>query len=167
MEKKKPVMKYSTQVFSDDKELTALTSRTTQNIVELNLAGDSTTSVRVDGMVQPGESFNLYVAEVDKNGKPVADAEEFGYRVTVSGDGAVSFDENNPEASVTITNQELPEATPTVTPEETPTVTPTPTTSTGVKTGDDTPIGFYMVLLFAAAIVMEEAARRRRRNTQK
>ena len=151
----------------DDKELTALTSRTTQNIVELNLAGDSTTSVRVDGMVQPGESFNLYVAEVDKNGKPVADAEEFGYRVTVSGDGAVSFDENNPEASVTITNQELPEATPTVTPEETPTVTPTPTTSTGVKTGDDTPIGFYMVLLFAAAIVMEEAARRRRRNTQK
>ena len=67
-----------------------MTSRTTQNIVELNLAGDSTTSVRVDGMVQPGESFNLYVAEVDKNGKPVADAEEFGYRVTVSGDGIAS-----------------------------------------------------------------------------
>ena len=78
----------------------------------------------------------------------------------------VLFDENNLNAEVTIINQEQPEATPTVTPEETITPTPTPGTSTGVKTGDDTPIGFYMALLFVAALAIEETTRRRRKKEQ-
>ena len=80
--------------------------------------------------------------------------------------GNVLFDENNLNAEVTIINQEQPEATPTVTPEETITPTPTPGTSTGVKTGDDTPIGFYMALLFVAALAIEETTRRRRKKEQ-
>ena len=46
------------------------------------------------------------------------------------------------------------------------TPTPTPGTSTGVKTGDDTPIGFYMALLFVAALAIEETTRRRRKKEQ-
>ena len=111
----------------------------------------------------PGESFNLYVAETDAEGNLVAGTEGFKYVVTVK-DGNVYFDENNLNAKVTIINQEQPEATPTVTPEETP--TPTPSSSTGVKTGDDTPIGFYLAMLFLAALAIEETTRRRRKKEQ-
>lgn len=109
--------------------------------------------------------FNLYVAETDAEGNLVAGTEGFKYVVTVK-DGNVYFDENNLNAKVTIINQEQPEATPTVTPEETPTPTPTPSSSTGVKTGDDTPIGFYMAMLFLAALAIEEITRRRRKKEQ-
>ena len=132
-------------------------------MVELDLAGGSAVTQQVLVNVQPGETFNLYVAETDEEGNPVNE-DEFAYEVSISEDGVVSFDENNLNAAVTITNQEKPEATPTVTPEETP--TPTPTTTTGVKTGDNTPIGFYMAMLFMAAIVIEETTRRRRKKEQ-
>ena len=147
----------------EDKECTILSTRTEKNILTLDLAGGSTVSESTQAVVMPGESFNLYVAETDAEGNPVADMESFKYEVTVE-DGNVYFDENNLNAKVTITNQEQPEATPTVTPEETP--TPTPGSSTGVKTGDDTPIGFYMAMLFVAALAIEETTRRRRKKEQ-
>ena len=147
----------------DDKECTTLSTRTEKNILTLDLAGGSTVSESTQAVVMPGESFNLYVAETDAEGNLVAGTEGFKYVVTVK-DGNVYFDENNLNAKVTIINQEQPEATPTVTPEETP--TPTPSSSTGVKTGDDTPIGFYMAMLFLAALAIEETARRRRKKEQ-
>ena len=145
----------------EDKECTILSTRTEKNILTLDLAGGSTVSESTQAVVMPGESFNLYVAETDAEGNPVADMESFKYEVTVE-DGNVYFDENNLNAEVTITNQEQPEATPTVTPE----ATPTPGSSTGVKTGDDTPIGFYMAMLFLAALAIEETTRRRRKKEQ-
>ena len=147
----------------DDKECTTLSTRTEKNILTLDLAGESTVSESTQAVIMPGESFNLYVAETDAEGNLVAGTEEFKYVVTVK-DGNVYFDENNLNAKVTIINQEQPEATPTVTPEETP--TPTPSSSTGVKTGDDTPIGFYMAMLFLAALAIEETTRRRRKKEQ-
>ena len=147
----------------DDKECTTLSTRTEKNILTLDLAGGSTVSESTQAVVMPGESFNLYVAETDAEGNLVAGTEGFKYVVTVK-DGNVYFDENNLNAKVTIINQEQPEATPTVTPEETP--TPTPSSSTGVKTGDDTPIGFYMAMLFLAALAIEETTRRRRKKEQ-
>ncbi|MCB5388278.1 DUF5979 domain-containing protein [Blautia glucerasea] len=149
----------------DDKECTTLSTRTEKNILTLDLAGGSTVSESTQAVVMPGESFNLYVAETDAEGNLVAGTEGFKYVVTVK-DGNVYFDENNLNAKVTIINQEQPEATPTVTPEETPTPTPTPSSSTGVKTGDDTPIGFYMAMLFLAALAIEEITRRRRKKEQ-
>ncbi|MDD5803317.1 MAG: FctA domain-containing protein, partial [Clostridia bacterium] len=144
----------------DDKECTTLSTRTEFNVLALDLAGGSTVSASVQAVVMPGDSFTLYVAETDADGKPV-DEDTFAYAVNISENGTVYFDENNLNKDIKITNQEKPEATPTVTPEETP--TPTPTTSTGVKTGDDTPIGFYMALLFIAALAIEETTRRRRK----
>ena len=82
-------------------------------------------------------------------------------------------DETNMTAEVVITNQE----------ESTVTETPTPTPSSdggnsggsenhsggygggkSPKTGDDTPIGTYLMLLLAAAMLAAETERRRRRN---
>ena len=149
----------------DDKECTTLSTRTEKNILTLDLAGGSTVSESTQAVVIPDESFTLYVAETDAEGNLVDGTAGFRYAVTVE-NGNVLFDENNLNAEVTIINQEQPEATPTVTPEETITPTPTPGTSTGVKTGDDTPIGFYMALLFVAALAIEETTRRRRKKEQ-
>ena len=149
----------------DDKECTTLSTRTEKNILTLDLAGGSTVSESTQAVVIPDEAFTLYVAETDAEGNLVDGTEGFRYAVTVE-NGNVLFDENNLNAEVTIINQEQPEATPTVTPEETKTPTPTPGTSTGVKTGDDTPIGFYMALLFVAALAIEETTRRRRKKEQ-
>ena len=149
----------------DDKECTTLSTRTEKNILTLDLAGGSTVSESTQAVVIPDESFTLYVAETDAEGNLVGGTDGFRYAVTVE-NGNVLFDENNLNAEVIIINQEQPEATPTVTPEETITPTPTPGTSTGVKTGDDTPIGFYMALLFVAALAIEETTRRRRKKEQ-
>ena len=149
----------------DDKECTTLSTRTEKNILTLDLAGGSTVSESTQAVVIPDEAFTLYVAEKDAEGNLVDGTDGFRYAVTVE-NGNVLFDENNLNAEVTIINQEQPEATPTVTPEETITPTPTPGTSTGVKTGDDTPIGFYMALLFVAALAIEETTRRRRKKEQ-
>ena len=149
----------------DDKECTTLSTRTEKNILTLDLAGGSTVSESTQAVVIPDESFTLYVAETDAEGNLVGGTDGFRYAVTVE-NGNVLFDENNLNAEVTIINQEQPEATPTVTPEETITPTPTPGTSIGVKTGDDTPIGFYMALLFVAALAIEETTRRRRKKEQ-
>ena len=130
-----------------------------------DLAGGSTVSESTQAVVIPDESFTLYVAETDAEGNLVGGTDGFRYTVTVE-NGNVLFDENNLNAEVTIINKEQPEATPTVTPEETKTPTPIPGTSTGVKTGDDTPIGFYMSLLFVAALAIEETTRRRRKKEQ-
>ena len=149
----------------DDKECTTLSTRTEKNILTLDLAGGSTVSESTQAVVIPDEAFTLYVAETDAEGNLVDGTDGFRYAVTVE-NGNVLFDENNLNAEVTIINQEQPEATPTVTPEETITPTPTPGTSTGVKTGDDTPLGFYMALLFVAALAIEETTRRRRKKEQ-
>ena len=149
----------------DDKECTTLSTRTEKNILTLDLAGGSTVSESTQAVVIPDESFTLYVAETDAEGNLVGGTDGFRYTVTVE-NGNVLFDENNLNAEVTIINKEQPEATPTVTPEETITPTPIPGTSTGVKTGDDTPIGFYMALLFVAALAIEETTRRRRKKEQ-
>ena len=149
----------------DDKECTTLSTRTEKNILTLDLAGGSTVSESTQAVVIPDESFTLYVAETDAEGNLVGGTDGFRYTVTVE-NGNVLFDENNLNAEVTIINKEQPEATPTVTPEETITPTPIPGTSTGVETGDDTPIGFYMALLFVAALAIEETTRRRRKKEQ-
>ena len=177
----------------EDEDLTTLTTKLEKPVVKLDLAGNSQASETVKMVLEEGESFKLYIAETDKNGTPVDNLEKFAYDYTIE-NGNVSFDKDNTVEKVTIINQPRPKVTPTVTPTvtpeatptETPSVTPTdtpqstptvtpegnatptpvPTTSTGVKTGDDTPIGFYLLLLLAAAITVEETVRRRRKKEQ-
>ncbi|SCJ48270.1 Collagen adhesin precursor [uncultured Blautia sp.] len=161
----------------DDAAHTQLSQQVEQNIIKLDMDGGYEVSEIINvGLAQSGAKVTLYVTETDSNGKPIAGSEGFGYKVTVSAD-SVTFDETNMTAEVVITNQE--ESTVTETP--TPTPTPTPSSDGGnsggsedhsggygggksPKTGDDTPIGTYLMLLLAAAMLAAETERRRRRN---
>ena len=154
----------------DDAAHTQLSQQVEQNIIELKMDGGYEVSEIINvGLAQPGTKVTLYVAETDSNGKPIAGSEDFGYKVSVSAD-SVTIDDTNMTAEVVITNQE--EAT------ETPTPTPSSDGGNGggsedhsgsyggksPKTGDDTPIGTYLMLLLAAAMLAAETERRRRRN---
>ena len=154
----------------DDAAHTQLSQQVEQNIIELKMDGGYEVSEIINvGLAQLGTKVTLYVAETDSNGKPVAGSEDFGYKVSVSAD-SVTIDDTNMTAEVVITNQE--EAT------ETPTPTPSSDDGNGggsedhsssyggksPKTGDDTPIGTYLMLLLAAAMLAAETERRRRRN---
>lgn len=157
----------------DDAAHTQLSQQVEQNIIKLDMDGGYEVSEIINvGLAQSGAKVTLYVTETDSNGKPIAGSEGFGYKVTVSAD-SVTFDETNMTAEVVITNQE--ESTVTETP------TPTPSSNGGnsggsedhsggygggksPKTGDDTPIGTYLMLLLAAAMLAAETERRRRRN---
>ena len=166
----------STEVFYagifDDAAHTQLSQQVEQNIIKLDMDGGYEVSEIINvGLAQSGAKVTLYVTETDSNGKPIAGSEGFGYKVTVSADSVI-FDETNMTAEVVITNQE----------ESTVTETPTPTPSSdggnsggsenhsggyggkSPKTGDDTPIGTYLMLLLAAAMLAAETERRRRRN---
>ena len=159
----------------DDAAHTQLSQQVEQNIIKLDMDGGYEVSEIINvGLAQSGAKVTLYVTETDSNGKPIAGSEGFGYKVTVSAD-SVTFDETNMTAEVVITNQEESTVT------ETPTPTPTPSSDGGnsggsedhsggygggksPKTGDDTPIGTYLMLLLAAAMLAAETERRRRRN---
>ena len=162
----------------DDAAHTQLSQQVEQNIIKLDMDGGYEVSEIINvGLAQSGAKVTLYVTETDSNGKPIAGSEGFGYKVTVSAD-SVTFDETNMTAEVVITNQEESTVT------ETPTPTPTPSSDGGnsggsedhsggygggksPKTGDDTPIGTYLMLLLAAAMLAAETERRRRRNKRK
>ena len=157
----------------DDAAHTQLSQQVEQNIIKLDMDGGYEVSEIINvGLAQSGAKVTLYVTETDSNGKPIAGSEGFGYKVTVSADSVI-FDETNMTAEVVITNQE----------ESTVTETPTPTPSSdggnsggsenhsggygggkSPKTGDDTPIGTYLMLLLVAAMLAAETERRRRRN---
>ena len=157
----------------DDAAHTQLSQQVEQNIIKLDMDGGYEVSEIINvGLAQSGAKVTLYVTETDSNGKPIAGSEGFGYKVTVSADSVI-FDETNMTAEVVITNQE----------ESTVTETPTPTPSSdggnsggsenhsggygggkSPKTGDDTPIGTYLMLLLAAAMLAAETERSRRRN---
>ena len=159
----------------DDAAHTQLSQQVEQNIIKLDMDGGYEVSEIINvGLAQSGAKVTLYVTETDSNGKPIAGSEGFGYKVTVSADSVI-FDETNMTAEVVITNQEESTVT------ETPTPTPTPSSDGGnsggsedhsggygggksPKTGDDTPIGTYLMLLLVAAMLAAETERRRRRN---
>ena len=108
------------------------------------------------------------MTEVDADGKPVGNADSFEYDLSVDTE-SITFNESNKSASVTLVNQERAEDEDEGTEEEeikekitkntpTPTSSVTPTKSTqttnSVKTGDNTPIGIFVVLLIAAIAVI-------------
>jgi hypothetical protein len=148
----------------DDPEFTTLSQHVEAQIVELDLAGGSEVSQTIEIELPLGEGYTLYVTEVNEDGVPVSSDAAFAYTVTMD-NSEVVLGEENLSASVTIINQEKPAATPTETPTPAPTATPTPETeqTPGVKTGDDTPVDFYLMLFGMAAVVMVFAADRRRR----
>lgn len=135
-------------------------------VVELKQNGSVEVKVPLDVEDETVVDTEFEILETDINGDPV-DKDTFGY--VVSGEGSVILSETDLSKSLTITNEKiLPSAAPTITPTQTPTQTPSGTTggstptdysssgssSSPVRTGDDTPIGMYIGLLAAAACVV-------------
>lgn len=117
------------------------------------------------GGVHGNEPVTYYVYETDKNGIPVK-GETFGY--LVNGEGKAELCKGSLESGITIINMEkIAMPTPTITPAKFITPTPavpgnsTPTSGGGSspskgdspKTGDDTPVMGYMVMLLATGIL--------------
>ena len=158
----------------DDADHTQLSTQVQQNIVKLNLAGGSEVSQVIKVGLDENKAITLYVTETDSNGKPIAGTSGFAYKVSVDG-STVTIDEANENASVTIT--------------ENPTTTKTTTEESGnesgnesgssasshsmssstkaPKTGDNTPIAMYVIILIAAAALIVFAFAKRRKKNQK
>ena len=122
---------------------------TTVTTVELAQNDKVMVSFQVTDLADKDVTHTYRVFESDKDGNPV-NKNTFDYEV--GGEGNISFVGEEDEKTITITNT-LVTATPT--PEITPGVTPgekNPSTpSQRVKTGDNTPIMMWMVVLFVAA----------------
>ena len=144
--------------FFDDKELTKLSEVVEYPILGLEMEGGSTTTNSTKIQVAPGQSYTIYVAEVDEDGNPVSKDAAVAYTVTTDKD-SVTITEESLKASVTITNKEKGV---TVTPTSAPTVTP----GGSVRTGDDTNYEMYLALLGLAALMMAVVAVRRRREEE-
>lgn len=151
-----------------DKEHTQLSDLAEENIVKLDLNGNSSVSKTVKIALHPEEETTLYVTEVDENGKPVADAKDFKYVVTVDG-STVTMDAENTKATVVITNceEEEEKSTETEKPKITPTAGSQKETKTAVKTGDDTPIAPFAAMLGVSvlAVFLLVLAQKRRKNS--
>ena len=161
-------------IFADENH-TTLSDKVSQNIVPLKLNDTSEVSSVIKVGLEDNETTTLYIAETDVNGKPVAGTSDFAYKVSVSATSVV-FDSVNTAASVVITNTEPEKEKTTEEKEEkeepeketTQKTTTSQKTSQGSsaqtksvtysttspKTGDDTPIALYVVLLLAAAAVI-------------
>lgn len=118
-------------------------------VVELKQNDVVTVEVPLDVKDNVPVATKYIVKETDKDGNPV-DKEEFEYEV--SGEGTVTLKEDDLDEDIEITNELIEEEEK----EE--------EKSKSSKTGDETPIGFYMGLLLAAAIVMAVVFAKRRKS---
>jgi len=159
----------------DDADYTQLSTQVSQNIVKLDLAGGSEVSQVIKIGLDVNKTVTLYVTETDSNGKPVAGTSGFAYKVSVDG-STVTIDEANENASVTITNTENPTITKTTktTTEESDNESGSSASSHSMssstkapKTGDDTPIAMYVIILIAAAALIVFGFEKRRRSNRK
>ena len=171
-------------IFADENH-TILSDKVSQNIVPLKLNDTSEVSSVIKVGLEDNETTTLYIAETDVNGKPVAGTSDFAYKVSVSATSVV-FDSVNTAASVVITNTEPEKEKTTEEKEEkeepeketTQKTTTSQKTSQGSsaqtksvtysttspKTGDDTPIALYVVLLLAAAAVILTGIKKHNKN---
>ena len=171
-------------IFSDE-NYTTLSDKVSQNIVPLKLNDTSEVSSVIKVGLEDNETTTLYIAETDVNGKPVAGTSDFAYKVSVSATSVV-FDSVNTAATVVITNTEPEKEKTTEEKEEkeepeketTQKTTTSQKTSQGSsaqtksvtysttspKTGDDTPIALYVVLLLAAAAVILTGIKKHNKN---
>lgn len=121
------------------------------DVITLEMGGGSKTSVTVP--VTLGDDMNssvtYYVTETDKDGNPLAGSSGFKYDISVD-KTSVTMTPDQAGASVTITNT-LKEETPST--DQSSSGSSSSTGST-VRTGDDTPVLRYVLLMAGATAVM-------------
>ncbi|HIR14622.1 MAG TPA: DUF11 domain-containing protein, partial [Candidatus Choladousia intestinavium] len=155
-----------------DAGYTQLADTVSQNIVALDLNGKSSVSAEVQVSVpQNDEALQLYITEVNADGTPVENLDDFGYNVEID-NVSVTLSETSADAAVTITNTSTEEEVQSEC-ENTETNSSTSGDSSdgntsskaakSVKTGDETNITLYAALLLGAAFIFFAAAVSRRR----
>ena len=162
-----------------DAEHTTLSDAVTENIVELSLGGSSSVTKSIVIALGKQETLTLYVAEVDKTGKPVEASPSFGYDVTME-DAVVKLEPGD-KAAVTITNQETEDKGENPGEPDKDTAKDDDRSDSGndsdsggdsgvsgqsVKTGDETPLVFYVSLMTATLLFMVLMLRRRRKGNK-
>ena len=137
----------------EDAAYTKLSSEVDNNIIALNMDGESSVSVSTYvNMPVGGGSTTLYITEVDEDGVPVKGSEGFTYTVTVDKE-SVTFTEEVLYQEVTITNKEIAE-------EETE-------KKDAVKTGDESNAEGFLAMFAAAMFAILAVFGKKRRRTVK
>ena len=161
-----------------DANYTKLSDTVSQNIVALDLNGNSSVSAEVQVTVPDNdEALELYITEVTADGTPVETLDDFGYNVEID-NASVTLSETSADAAVTITNTSVEEEEVESECESTETSSTSEEKKDGsdandgntsskaaksVKTGDETNITLYAALLLGAAFIFFVAAASRRR----
>ncbi|MBQ8304735.1 MAG: LPXTG cell wall anchor domain-containing protein, partial [Blautia sp.] len=151
----------------EDSTLKKLTERTEEdNIIKLDMDESSEVSVMIKIPQDPNGSYDLYIAEVDKDGEPVSKDKNFGYKATVSKEKIVITTDTT-EASVTITNKDKKDPDDSSDRNSGNSGVPGGSGSRGAKTGDDTPVTLWLFMAIASLLVIAGlllSGRRRRRS---
>jgi pilin isopeptide linkage protein len=176
-----------------DPSYTQLADNVSENVVAISLNGASEASASIFVALPDNGSSTLYVTEIDEAGNPVERDSSFPYQLTVSQSEVTLTMLDDYLKDVVLTNREYPETEEETEPETEwitePETTPetvletepqtqpqtSPATETeaqsetpakSVKTGDQTPIELYILLLAASAVVIliAEGYRRRRKS---
>ncbi|MDO4523199.1 MAG: hypothetical protein Q4B57_08665 [Eubacteriales bacterium] len=141
-------------------------------VISLKMDGKSSVSSSVSVYVgkEKGDSVTYYVTETDKNGKPLSNDKSQGFTFTVDKkNGKVTMSPSASEAEVVITNtfEDSSESSSMGSTHNKGGASSSGTTSStsnrNVKTGDDTPIVRYVLLLVAAALLLGVSIRIRNR----
>ncbi len=149
-------------VFEDEAH-TKLSDSVEPNILTLDMAGHSSATAMVYTRTPDEAGLKLYIAEVDANGAVIQDKEDFGYDLTMSSDAPMlTMDQSR--VSVSVTNREKAEEPETTekTESETEKYTETegqtdteppqaPESAKAVRTGDETALWLYLILLALSA----------------
>ena len=139
-----------------------------QSIIPIKMAGNSSATVSIE-IANPDEGTRtFYITEVSSNGTPVEKIANFAYDWEVE-NGVLTLEKDSTDALVVITNTSNTDEESTVEENQNDGKKESEKTGTktkSVKTGDETPILPFAMMLMASAILLLILGEKRRRREQ-
>ena len=153
-------------IFSDAAH-TQLAENVDQNIVPLATNGTAGARNEIEVTFAPGASTTLYIAEVSADGVPVEQNAAFEYTAGID-QNVITLSEDTDDATVKITNTSKKDEPETECEDNRQSESNKPkAAANSVKTGDDTPLmTFVLLLLCSASCMMLLAGRRKKEDGQ-
>ena len=153
-------------IFSDAAH-TQLAENVDQNIVPLATNGTAGARNEIEVTFAPGASTTLYIAEVSADGVPVEQNAAFEYTASID-QNVITLSEDADDVTVKITNTSKKDEPETECEDNRQSESNKPkAAANSVKTGDDTPLmTFVLLLLCSASCMMLLAGRRKKEDGQ-
>ncbi len=153
-------------IFSDAAH-TQLAESVDQNIVPLATNGTAGARNEIEVTFAPGASTTLYIAEVSADGVPVEQNAAFEYTASID-QNVITLSEDTDDVTVKITNTSKKDEPETECEDNRQSESNKPkAAANSVKTGDDTPLmTFVLLLLCSASCMMLLAGRRKKEDGQ-